>query len=136
MIYILKILTCIPGIRKATSWYNTHISFSRPPVRGQARQALPTVVLLTDDVANRQKAEKEGIRCMSGTQTQHRSYKSVAIDTRIVRNYVEGMKEASTLLDLLSAVGQDSVEPTRATSARQALYPEVNFTVCSKTIIG
>ncbi|KAF7800188.1 hypothetical protein EIP86_011435 [Pleurotus ostreatoroseus] len=94
------------GIRKATSWYNTHISFARPPIRGQERQALPTVILLTDDVANRQKAEKEGIKCMS------------------VRRYVEGTKEPSKLLDLLSAVGQDEIEPTRAVAARQALYPE------------
>lgn len=28
---------------------------------------LPDVVLLTDDAANRQKAEQEGMKCMSGT---------------------------------------------------------------------
>lgn len=94
------------GIRKATSWYNLHISLSRPPIRGQAKPTLPDVVLLTDDAANRQKAEKEGIRCMS------------------VRRYVEGAKESSKLLDLLSAVGSDDIEPTKAVAARQALYPE------------
>ncbi|KAJ3529635.1 hypothetical protein NM688_g7830 [Phlebia brevispora] len=94
------------GIRKATSWYNTHISLARPPIRGQPQQVLPTVVLLTDDVANRQKAEKEGIRCMS------------------VRHYVEGTTDPSKLLDLLSAAGQDEIEPTKAVAARHALYPE------------
>lgn len=59
------------GIRKATTWYNSHISLSRPPVRGQAKPVLPDVVLLTDDAANRQKAEKEGIKCMSGTWAIH-----------------------------------------------------------------
>lgn len=35
-------------------------------MRGQARATLPAVVLLTDDVANRQKSEAEGIACASG----------------------------------------------------------------------
>ncbi|EKM52263.1 uncharacterized protein PHACADRAFT_211534 [Phanerochaete carnosa HHB-10118-sp] len=94
------------GIRKATSWYHTHISLARPPVRGQAKPTIPDVVLLTDDAANRQKAEKEGIKCMS------------------VRKYVEGAKESSRLLDLLSAVGSNEIEPTKTAAARQALYPE------------
>ena len=42
-----------------------------------------------------------------------------------VRRYVEGAKDSSKLLDLLAAVGQDDVEPTRAKTARQALYPDV-----------
>ena len=57
------------GIRKATAWYNSHISLARPPVRGQAAPVLPDVLLLTDDAANREKAEKEGIKCLSGTHT-------------------------------------------------------------------
>ncbi|PIL25685.1 hypothetical protein GSI_11435 [Ganoderma sinense ZZ0214-1] len=94
------------GIRKATSWYNNHLSLARPPVRGQSRPPLPLVVLLTDDVANRQKAEKEGLSCVS------------------VRRYVESLKASNELLDLLAAVGSDSLEPTPAVAARQALYPE------------
>ncbi|KIP12193.1 hypothetical protein PHLGIDRAFT_98579 [Phlebiopsis gigantea 11061_1 CR5-6] len=94
------------GIRKATAWYNTHISLARPPIRGQTRPPLPDVVLLTDDAANRQKAEKDGIKSLS------------------VRRYVEGTKDSSKLLDLLSATGSDTLEPTKAVSARQALYPE------------
>ena len=53
------------AIRKSTAWYNTHISLARPPIRGQPRQ-LPPVILLTDDAANRQKAEGEGLQSMSG----------------------------------------------------------------------
>ena len=56
------------AIRKATSWYNAHISLAHPPVRGQTN-VLPTVVLLSDDAANRQKAESEGLRCLSGKLT-------------------------------------------------------------------
>ncbi|KAI0944731.1 hypothetical protein AcW1_002369 [Taiwanofungus camphoratus] len=94
------------GIRRAALWYNSHISLSRPPVRGQAPRSLPMVVLLTDDVANRQKAEMEGLRCAS------------------MRDYVRGTKESAQLLDLLSTVSSDEIEPTKAVSARQALYPE------------
>ncbi|KAI1791379.1 RNB-domain-containing protein [Ganoderma leucocontextum] len=94
------------GIRKATSWYNNHLTLARPPVRGQSRPSLPPVVLLTDDVANRQKAEKEGLSCVS------------------VRRYVEGLKDSNELLDLLAAVGSDSLEPTPAVAARQVLYPD------------
>ncbi|KAI0287919.1 RNB-domain-containing protein [Russula brevipes] len=92
------------AIRVGTAWYNTHISLTRPPIRGQPQPALPTVVLLTDDVDNRLKAEKDGIPCSS------------------VRRYVEGMPESIQLLDLLSA-GSNSIEPTTA-AGRPPLYPE------------
>lgn len=94
------------GIRKATSWYNTHISFSHPPARGQVSRKLPTVVLMTEDAANRQKGEDAGISCIS------------------VRKYVEEMKDPTQLLDLLAAVGSDDIEPTRAVAGRQALYSD------------
>ncbi|KAI0050008.1 mitotic control protein dis3 [Auriscalpium vulgare] len=93
------------GIRKGTAWYNSHISLTRPTIRGQPPPTLPTVVLLTDDVANRQKAEKEGIPSLS------------------VRKYVEGMPNNSQLLDLLSAES-DTIEPTVAAGGRGPLYPE------------
>lgn len=54
------------GIRKATAWYNLHINIIHPPVRGKSKSSMPTVVLMTDDVANRRKAEQEGITCVSG----------------------------------------------------------------------
>ncbi|KAF4611727.1 hypothetical protein D9613_003992 [Agrocybe pediades] len=93
------------GIRKATAWYNSHLQLTRPPIRGQPSQ-LPTVVLMTEDAANRRKAEKSSIGATS------------------VRQYVEGMKDASQLLDLLAAEGTNDIEPTKAVAGRQALYPE------------
>lgn len=42
-----------------------------------------------------------------------------------MKSYVEGMPHADALLDLLSAVGSDEIEPTKAVGARQPLYPEV-----------
>ncbi|KAJ7600823.1 hypothetical protein C8J56DRAFT_1038453 [Mycena floridula] len=94
------------GIRKAASWYTTHLAMTRPPIRGQPRPKLPTVVLLTEDVANRQKAEQSTITASS------------------VRKYVEGMKDGTQLLDLLAAAGSDSIEPTKAATGRQTLYPD------------
>ncbi|THH15025.1 hypothetical protein EW146_g5397 [Bondarzewia mesenterica] len=95
------------GIRKSTAWYSSHLSLTRPPIRGQIRPPLPNIVLLTDDVANRQKAEKEEIHCLSGK----------------FRQYVEGMPKSSELLDILSAAGMNGIEPTVA-SGRIVLYPD------------
>lgn len=50
----------------------------------------------------------------------------VGINHPQVRYYVEGTRNATQLLDLISASG-DEVEPTKATAARQAMYPEVGF---------
>ena len=56
------------GIRKATTWYNGHIARTRLPIRGQEKRLLPPcVILMTEDTANRRKAEKEGIICVSGS---------------------------------------------------------------------
>lgn len=52
------------GIRKAASWYSSHIALINPTIRGQRPR--PSVLLLTDDVQNRIKGEKEGIKCSSG----------------------------------------------------------------------
>ncbi|KAG7440552.1 RNB-domain-containing protein [Guyanagaster necrorhizus] len=87
------------GIRKATAWYSTHISSTH-------RQNRPAVILLTEDAANRRKAEAEGITTIS------------------LRRYVEGMINATQLLDLLAAAGSDEIEPTKAVEGRQALYPD------------
>ena len=54
------------GIRKATAWYNSHLNLNRPPIRGQEPPKVPTIVLMTEDVANRQNAEKTGITSTSG----------------------------------------------------------------------
>lgn len=54
------------GIRTAIAWYNTHLSLTRPPIRGQTQTPHPIVVLMTEDAANRQKAEQSGISSISG----------------------------------------------------------------------
>ena len=64
---------------------------------------------MTEDAANRQKAEKAGIASIS------------------VRKYVEGVKDANQLLDLLAAAGAEDIEPTKAVAGRQALYPDVSI---------
>jgi exosome complex exonuclease DIS3/RRP44 len=46
------------GIRKAAAWYSSHLKLNRPPIRGQGPPKIPTIVLMTEDAANRQKAEK------------------------------------------------------------------------------
>ncbi|TFK48126.1 RNB-domain-containing protein [Heliocybe sulcata] len=84
------------SIRRAAAWYQSHLPAT------SAR-----VVLLTDDAANRRKAQAEGITVSS------------------VRKYVEGTKDSAQLLDLLAG-GDDGegIEPTRAVAARSALYED------------
>ncbi|KIJ59605.1 hypothetical protein HYDPIDRAFT_118378 [Hydnomerulius pinastri MD-312] len=94
------------GIRKGAEWYNAHLTLAHPPIRGQKPLPPPQVILLTDDAANRQKAEAENIPTVS------------------IRRYVEGMKEAEKVLDLLSATGSDELEPTKSVAARTSLYAE------------
>lgn len=110
-----------PAIRRAAAWYNTHIVAHLPA-------AHPTVVLLTDDAANRTLAEKDGVVALSGMWLRHTD---PCTHTRAVRQYVEGMAGTDTaqLLDLLSAT-MDEIEPTRAAAAaRHALYPDVRIPV-------
>lgn len=80
-------------------------------------------ILLTDDVANRQKAEADGLTAVSGMCASLSRVISCSVRA-IVRRYVEGLKDSGKLLDLLSAIGED-IEPTRAAAPRQALYPDV-----------
>ncbi|KAJ6627006.1 hypothetical protein B0H10DRAFT_2173887 [Mycena sp. CBHHK59/15] len=96
------------GIRKATEWYNTHIGLSRLVIRGQPKPKLPSVVLMTEDAANRKKAEEGGIPAIS------------------IRKYISSLSEtiASQLLDLLSTTNDNEIEPTRAAGGRQPMYPE------------
>ncbi|VDC05343.1 unnamed protein product [Peniophora sp. CBMAI 1063] len=93
------------GIRTAAAWFNTHLAMTRPPIRGQTQKPLPSVVLLTDDVANRQKAEKEDIPCFS------------------VRQYLKGHKNVDQLSDLLAVQKDDTIE-VKGPAGRQAVYPE------------
>ena len=54
------------GIRKSVSWYTSHLSQSRTRGRVASQIKPPTVVLLTEDAANRQKAQTQGIIAMGG----------------------------------------------------------------------
>ena len=82
---------------------------------------------MTEDAANRQKGEKAGITCISGTTNVVLSPEGHTHQSHAVRKYVEGTKEPTQLLDLLAAVGSDDIEPTRAVAGRQALYSDVWF---------
>ena len=52
------------AIRKAASWYAQHAASMKVGLRGNVP---PSVVLLTDDVENRKRAEAEGVPTSSGT---------------------------------------------------------------------
>jgi exosome complex exonuclease DIS3/RRP44 len=97
----------------------------RPPVRGQTKSQVPTVVLMTDDVANRQKAEREAITTVSGMFISTSYNIGLTVKCWPVRDYVEAMKDSSQLLDLLSVAGSNDIEPTKAVAGRTALYPDV-----------
>ena len=64
--YYSAVILLIAGIRKTATWYTKHISLNKPPVRGQKQPIFPTVVLLTEDAANRTKSEQAGISALSG----------------------------------------------------------------------
>jgi len=65
-------LTFWIAIRNAVAWYNSHISLNMPAVRGQT-QKLSTVILVTDDAANRDLSGKEGVKALSGMLLVHLS---------------------------------------------------------------
>ncbi|KAG8780762.1 exosome catalytic subunit dis3 [Serendipita sp. 397] len=92
------------SIRTAVRWYGKHISSMLGSVR-VLPNTYPQVVLLTDDVDNRQKASSEGITAVS------------------VRNYVERSKNAAILSDLLAiSSGDASVQP--GVNHLNAIYSE------------
>jgi hypothetical protein len=100
------------------------MSLMHPATRGQPNQRLPTIVLMTDDIANRQKAENERLSSISGTYILP-VFDVVNKVCRAVRKYVEAMKDSNQLLDLLSVAGSDDIEPTKAAAGRTAIYPDV-----------
>ncbi len=114
----------------SASWYTSHLSQSRARARAASQSKPPTVVLLTEDVANGQKAHAQGIITMSGEISDNHSL-SVWQISIVVNQYVEQMgkdERVPQLLDLISAVSGE-VEPTRASAAasgvKTALYPDV-----------
>lgn len=51
------------AIRRTATWYTAHMS----KMASRSSRSAPTIVLLTDDVDNRKKAEAENIHAVSGT---------------------------------------------------------------------
>ena len=84
---------------------------------------------MTEDAANRQKAEKSGIKSTSGLFPTLTDFFVPFFMFFTVRKYVEGMKDSTQLLDLLAAVGSEDMEPTRAAAGRQVLYPDVHLSL-------
>lgn len=118
------------GTRKATS---SDVVVQPAHIPGASSGERP-IILITDDVANRQKAEKEGTSCTSGTLKLWRpGWARSKCLLLAVRRYVEALKESSQLLDLLST-GSEEIEPTRAVSTRPVLYPDASF--CVKWIMS
>jgi hypothetical protein len=111
------------GIRNATAWYNTYI---KSHLRVKKGQFFPTVILITDDVENRRRAEMERISCLSGTLWLWSARcRTRTDDVWLVRQYVAGMKSADSLLDIIAAHGEDQIESTASSGKRPALYPDV-----------
>jgi len=58
------------AIRHSLRWYNTHLAESSPSSsskgKGKASKGSPFVVMISDDVDNRKKAELEGLKAYSG----------------------------------------------------------------------
>ncbi|KZS89536.1 RNB-domain-containing protein [Sistotremastrum niveocremeum HHB9708] len=94
------------SIRKATAWYNTHLELTRPVRRGQPKPVIPTIILMTDDAANRQKAKEEGIPCHS------------------TRSYIEGLSNFDDLSDLLAATDSNDLPEATASSRNVTLYSD------------
>ncbi|KAJ7071550.1 hypothetical protein C8F01DRAFT_1111006 [Mycena amicta] len=86
---------------KRPEWYNEHIKLNRHVVRGQPKPKLPAVVLMTEDAANRRKAEEKWSSCYFDN---------------IFRRFPEAA--AAQLLDLLQGSLGDG---------KQALYPEASY---------
>lgn len=99
------------AIRVATSWYTTHLSASQP----KAKNKHISMVLLTDDADNCQKAKAEGLIASTGMFKRLCIYVPAAkfpFNLRVsffpfrlnfsVSDYVSSLEDAPTLLDKVS----------------------------------
>ncbi|KAF8473463.1 ribonuclease R [Kalaharituber pfeilii] len=86
------------AIRKACQWYKSHLV---SVITGTGRK-VPDIVLLSDDRDNLRKAKDEGIACSS------------------IRDYVQGLKNADELLDMISA----AVDEQESKLKGDMLYPD------------
>jgi exosome complex exonuclease DIS3/RRP44 len=93
------------SIREAVQWYQKHLSNSSSSREGEEFQ----VILLSDDAENIAKSKATGIRAFK------------------VRDYVERLPSAATLLDLLASRSeglQTSEEGTPGSKSGASLYPQ------------
>ncbi|KAG9019626.1 exosome catalytic subunit dis3, partial [Tulasnella sp. 427] len=92
------------SIRVATQWYNEHIIKARH--HGTTERTIPVVVLLTDDLANRERAKDCGIPAIR------------------VKDYVSSLPEAGHLLDVLATNGPNEADSIRTASKQPNIYSE------------
>jgi exosome complex exonuclease DIS3/RRP44 len=85
------------AVRKAVQWYNEHLAQSRSKQR-------PTVVMLTDDRGNLEKAKKEDVPATT------------------LRDYVGGLEDSDRLLDMIAESQERGI--SRDKKAADFLYPE------------
>ena len=96
------------AVRRATKWYSDHLAATRA-------KKLPAVVMLSNDRENLKKAKAEGISALSLTQ------------------YVKGLKDAESLLDMIpESQDQEDIATTRKRD--QHLYAE--YMSMSKMMTG
>jgi exosome complex exonuclease DIS3/RRP44 len=80
---------------------------------------------MTEDAANRQKAEKSGITSTSGLFLALSNL--FILFSFYVHHSTQVHERIYTTLDLLAAVGSEDMEPTRTAAGRQVLYPDVRL---------
>ena len=91
------------AIRRAAKWYSEHLS----------RKKCPAIVVLTDDQANMQKSEAEGVTAMT------------------LADYVSGLDDADRLLDMISEARQGQEARPKP---GELVYPE--YYSASKIMTG
>jgi hypothetical protein len=90
---------------------------------------LPSVILLSDDVENRRRAEKEGIIALSGMASSVLHSPDILMCLSPVRQYVSGTRDASKLLDVVASTDDAAEIGKTSTSGRPVLYPDVSWSV-------
>lgn len=85
------------AVRKAVQWYNAHLAETKS-------KQLPTVVMLTDDRGNLEKAKKENVPATT------------------LRDYVSGLEDADRLMDMIAESQERGL--SRDKKAADFLYPE------------
>ncbi|ETS87484.1 Exosome complex exonuclease dis3 [Pestalotiopsis fici W106-1] len=95
------------AVRKAVEWYNTHLSHIKS-------KRVPTVVMLTDDRGNIEKAKKENVPATT------------------LRNYVSGLEDGERLLDMIA----ESQERGAARDKKAADFLYAEYFSMSKMMTG